>query len=288
MTPGAMIVSVPFSELTTDATVDEYIKADREFYDAGNSPFFGPGNIVLSFNSLSALAKQTVRQCRLAHEMERSQLTDDSYSPTFNRLCQELIDLLFPEGEREGVGNVDTILEKAKAEMEQLAEYRRVNEAKSQPRPGAYISAICKCSNSHADAYYCNCENRNYALGSQDPHFDGVNGTLKKFTVEAQLTEEFKNATDHLTSFSENVCVQKTEDEIRREKYAHYYKCVKGLDYVDVYRVLELFSVSDQAIGHAVKKLLCAGSRGAKDRSKDVAEAIVTLQRRQEMDRENG
>ena len=62
-------------------------------------------------------------------------------------------------------------------------------------------------------------------------------------------------------------------------KYKHYYKDVRHLDAVDVYRVLELFNVTDPCIQHAVKKLLCAGNRGAKDKERDVEEAIDTLVR---------
>lgn len=57
-------------------------------------------------------------------------------------------------------------------------------------------------------------------------------------------------------------------------------------DEVDVYRVLVMFEVTDPCIQHAVKKLLAAGKRGAKDASKDVAEAIESLQRWQQMRRE--
>ena len=67
-------------------------------------------------------------------------------------------------------------------------------------------------------------------------------------------------------------------------KHNHYFKPVAGLETVDVYRMLELFGVTDQALGHAIKKLLVAGGRGAgKDIRQDVAEAIDTLQRWQEM-----
>jgi hypothetical protein len=71
-----------------------------------------------------------------------------------------------------------------------------------------------------------------------------------------------------------------------REKYPHYYKHCP-YEYIDVYRVLDLFGVSDQAIGHAIKKLLVAGGRGHKDIEKDIKEAIVTLERRVEMWEEN-
>jgi Tfp pilus assembly PilM family ATPase len=71
-------------------------------------------------------------------------------------------------------------------------------------------------------------------------------------------------------------------------KHNHYFKHVEHLQTVDVYRVLQLFAVTDQAIGHAVKKLLVAGGRGAgKDIAKDIQEAIDTLVRWQEMRKED-
>lgn len=67
-------------------------------------------------------------------------------------------------------------------------------------------------------------------------------------------------------------------------KHAHYFKRVAGLETVDVYRVLELFSVTDPCLQHAVKKLLVAGGRGAgKDIGQDVKEAMDSLRRWQEM-----
>lgn len=67
-------------------------------------------------------------------------------------------------------------------------------------------------------------------------------------------------------------------------KHSHYFKPVPaGVTHVDVYRVLSMFGVTDPCLQHAVKKLLVAGGRGAKDQSKDVQEAIDTLQRWQEM-----
>ena len=66
--------------------------------------------------------------------------------------------------------------------------------------------------------------------------------------------------------------------------HSHYFKDVVNLTQVDVYRVLVLFSVTDPALAHAVKKLLVAGGRGAgKDITRDVQEAIDSLQRWQEM-----
>lgn len=70
-------------------------------------------------------------------------------------------------------------------------------------------------------------------------------------------------------------------------KHAHYFKPTPFAD-ADVYRVLRMFNVTDQALGHALKKLLVAGGRGGgKDISRDVQEAIDTLVRWQELEAED-
>jgi hypothetical protein len=55
---------------------------------------------------------------------------------------------------------------------------------------------------------------------------------------------------------------------------------------IDIYRVLQLFGVTDPCLQHAAKKILVAGGRGGKDIGRDVQEAIDTLARWQEMRRE--
>lgn len=72
------------------------------------------------------------------------------------------------------------------------------------------------------------------------------------------------------------------------ENYSHYFKDVSNLDTIDIYRVLSLYEVSDPCIQHAIKKLLCSGKRGVKDTTKDVTEAIVSLNRYLEMREEDG
>ena len=68
------------------------------------------------------------------------------------------------------------------------------------------------------------------------------------------------------------------------KKHNHYFKPVGHLSHVDVYRVLSLFGVTDPALQHAAKKILVAGGRGGgKDISRDVQDAIDTLERWKEM-----
>lgn len=69
-------------------------------------------------------------------------------------------------------------------------------------------------------------------------------------------------------------------------KHGHYFKGVRHLTEVDVYRVCDLFRVDDPsgATQHAIKKLLLPGQRGGgKERAKDYREAVDTLLRRLEM-----
>jgi len=69
---------------------------------------------------------------------------------------------------------------------------------------------------------------------------------------------------------------------------SHYFKDVQTLKHIDVYRVLVLFGVTNPCLQHAIKKLLCAGQRGAKDKKQDVQEAIASLVRYLEMQTEDG
>lgn len=66
-------------------------------------------------------------------------------------------------------------------------------------------------------------------------------------------------------------------------KNSHYFIDVTALQKVDIYRVCELYGVGGGPIEHAIKKLMCAGKRGAKDKAKDIQEAIDQLERWKEM-----
>lgn len=58
-----------------------------------------------------------------------------------------------------------------------------------------------------------------------------------------------------------------------------------GKQYIltDVYGVLKAFNVTCQAIGHAAKKLLCAGIRGKGDKAQDLYESKIAITRAVEM-----
>lgn len=74
------------------------------------------------------------------------------------------------------------------------------------------------------------------------------------------------------------------EGSVIKKRHPHYYKSVEHLRFVDVYRVLKLFNVTDPSLQHAIKKLLVAGERGAgKDIERDLREAIDSINRSLQM-----
>lgn len=80
-------------------------------------------------------------------------------------------------------------------------------------------------------------------------------------------------------------------DGMTASKYSAYFKDVRHIDTIDVYRVVDLFGCEKHGhpISHAAKKLLLSGSRtGGKDVEEDVREAIDTLRRWLEMRKEDG
>jgi hypothetical protein len=65
--------------------------------------------------------------------------------------------------------------------------------------------------------------------------------------------------------------------------YPHYFREVTNVTHVDVYWLLRAWDVSDPCVQHAVKKLIAAGRRGAKDKVKDLKEAKDSIVRALEL-----
>ena len=76
-------------------------------------------------------------------------------------------------------------------------------------------------------------------------------------------------------------------DKEESVKHQHYKKDVKHLDYIDVYRIIDLYELHDPCFQHALKKILVPGARGHKDLTKDINDIIDTMQRKLEMIAEN-
>lgn len=61
-----------------------------------------------------------------------------------------------------------------------------------------------------------------------------------------------------------------------------YQRTIIGLDgskcVCDVYRILDAFKTDSPALDHAIKKILCPGTRHQKDREQDLKEAIKSIE----------
>lgn len=81
---------------------------------------------------------------------------------------------------------------------------------------------------------------------------------------------------------ADSIAVPLAGETVRQ--HSHYFRDVSHLKDIDVYRVLQLFGVTDPCVQHAVKKLLVAGGRGAgKGLEQDVREAVDSLNRALQM-----
>ena len=79
----------------------------------------------------------------------------------------------------------------------------------------------------------------------------------------------------------------RVDKEDKQQKHSHYKKDVRHLDYIDVYRIIDLYELHDPCFQHALKKILVPGARGHKDLINDINDIIDTMQRKLEMIAEN-
>lgn len=65
-----------------------------------------------------------------------------------------------------------------------------------------------------------------------------------------------------------------------------YDRQCKGVT-IDVYDVLLAFNVTDPALQHLIKKALCCGLRGHKDRTQDLADILASAKKAVELGKTN-
>lgn len=73
---------------------------------------------------------------------------------------------------------------------------------------------------------------------------------------------------------------------IYKRSHNKYKRKVPSLN-IDVYDILKVFNVVNPATQHAIKKLLCAGDRGYKDKVQDLKEALASIERAIELEGDN-
>ena len=66
------------------------------------------------------------------------------------------------------------------------------------------------------------------------------------------------------------------------EKHNHYFRDCP-YDKIDVYRIIDIFEITDPAAQHILKKCIATGKRGHKDEQRDWQDILDSAQRRLDM-----
>lgn len=106
--------------------------------------------------------------------------------------------------------------------------------------------------------------------------FDAKHGWRHGFCVETCMEmTDYQLRPQHTAKQPEAA-----QDELNPQ--SAYHRTIIGLDgskcVVDVYRILEAFKTDSPALDHAIKKILCPGTRHAKTREQDFKEAIKSIE----------
>jgi hypothetical protein len=95
----------------------------------------------------------------------------------------------------------------------------------------------------------------------------------------AKLAEDFQAKIEAESDKVASKIINKGAGKVDGNKY---HRTIYGLCgtpvKVDVYRVSDAFPTGSAPIDHAIKKMLCAGLRGHKDKLTDIDNAIESLQ----------
>ena len=109
-------------------------------------------------------------------------------------------------------------------------------------------------------------------------------------SIEAREIDGWKGSLINLETHDYKIVdgiLIRVDKEDKQQKHQHYKKDVRHLDYIDVYRIIDLYELHDPCFQHALKKILVPGARGHKDLTKDINDIIDTMQRKLEMIAEN-
>lgn len=146
-------------------------------------------------------------------------------------------------------------------------------------------------------------EQQGKALPNDTLRYETPHGVLKISIRDAQEVVELKLAGYHLTADDNYI-----EDEVTTKAGIKMYKPLEDFKLdpqpatenkyhrkltatigdqvtvtIDVYDVLKAFNVTDPALQHLIKKALCCGLRGHKDRAQDLQDILDSAQRAKEL-----
>jgi len=111
---------------------------------------------------------------------------------------------------------------------------------------------------------------------------DTHNYKMVDIFIKRNWKESLINLETHDYKIVDGILI-KVDKQDKQQKHQHYKKDVRNLDYIDVYRIIDLYELHDPCFQHALKKILVPGARGHKDLTKDINDIIDTMRRKLEM-----
>lgn len=103
-----------------------------------------------------------------------------------------------------------------------------------------------------------------------------MNNGLFSYAYTENPTESFEIGVKDLCDFFEP---KNPKGSNSKPKHSHYHKNVSQYDTMDIYAICKVWNVESSGCTFAaVKKLLNAGERGAKDRITDLEQAIESIE----------
>jgi hypothetical protein len=160
---------------------------------------------------------------------------------------------------------------------------------------GDTVSKILRCANGHED-----CIEKMPKFNTGGPIPSGIKIDMSAW-LEGSLGEPWRPGEIEYSGevfrilYGSGRAVRRKMEENKNESGSKYLKNIiinhgttvyKSITYcqVDVYAVLEAFDVKCPAVAHALKKLLCPGTRGSKSVLRDLTEAKDAIIRAFEME----
>ncbi len=144
------------------------------------------------------------------------------------------------------------------------------------------------CAYGGDDPLKCFSRERGFCLALATPGTPGWTPERKRGRPTEYRCAEFNRKLP--CSSCPEFCVESRECLLRRpaEEVKNKYQRVIRSETVDVYDVLQAFNVINPALQHLIKKALCAGLRGHKDRKTDMEEILSAAKRALELETNNG
>jgi hypothetical protein len=117
----------------------------------------------------------------------------------------------------------------------------------------------------------------------------GTEASITDHTINKQIEELHGHLKEKLVEKVEELSAKTDMEKYHRKiKTDQCPACYVEINVeVDVYDVLSAFEVNNPAVAHAVKKLLAPGKRGFKSTIEDLKEAVVSINRGIDLEKQN-